>query len=76
MSRMFSAPLAELFQFQLYLGYRLGFLDKVIDLLARAALELCKWFFLRCHMLFKTYLEPMAGIEPATYSLPWSCSAD
>jgi len=26
--------------------------------------------------LFKTYLEPMAGIEPATYSLPWSCSAD
>ena len=23
---------------------------------------------------FSTKLEPLAGIEPATYSLPWSCS--
>ena len=82
MKRGLLAPLAVLLVFDLPLHLLLVFVRVIITPLAHGAAEgdqSVSSFYLG-HGDYNTpsppilQIEPMAGIEPATYSLPWSCS--
>jgi hypothetical protein len=89
MDGIFSAPFTKLFKFQLSLSFfLLRFSGKIINSFALFALKLNKWFLFCCHGFYEfeedkssslplaIAREPEAGIEPATSSLPKTCSAN
>ena len=82
MQRDLLAPLAVLLEFDLALHLLLVLVRVIITPLAHGTAEGDQSVssFNLCHADYNTLFagllqtEPMAGFEPATYSLPWSCS--
>ena len=85
MSSFKTAPIAELLKFDLAFHNLLIFVRIIITPFANGATQRYKpiGMFNLCHGDYITMIarkrqialfEPMVGIGPTTYSLPWSCS--